>query len=149
MARFQFRLHQVLSYREALLEQTQLALVALERQQAALEAEAERLGRAYRQVLDGLPSIDQPLDIASSMVRQDYLRFLEARLAEVQRAIDAVRARLEPLRIELVERHQQVEMLRKIRQREWERWNESEKHRAAKQIEEIVHTSIPRSATRR
>ncbi|HEY8475910.1 MAG TPA: hypothetical protein VIN09_03460 [Chloroflexota bacterium] len=149
MARFQFRLHQVLSYREALLEQTQLALVALERQQAALEAEAERLGRAYRQVLDGLPSIDQPLDIASSMVRQDYLRFLEARLAEVQRAIDAVRARLEPLRLELVERHQQVEMLRKIRQREWERWSESEKHRAAKHIEEIVHTSIPRSATRR
>lgn len=149
MARFQFRLHQVLAYRETLLEQAHAELADLERRQAALESELAHVMALYRQSLQDFPSLEHAVDVAHAMIHQAYVRSLEARQDALQQEIVLLRQRIEPLRQEMIERHQQVEMLRKIREREWSRWRQREDALAAKQIDELVAGTVLRSRMRR
>ena len=135
---FRFRLAKVLKVRERVLEQRTREVAAADRaRQRCLEREQE-LAAAYAQVAQAAPvAAGAVLDVRDLAELALRLRRLGERRAEASRRTRLATAELEVQRGRLTAAWRDAEVLRKLESRRREQWEEEQRRRDGRQLDEI------------
>lgn len=133
MPRFQFRLEQVLRYRELMEESARDCY--LEARAARLDAEQSlRSFEAARQnmITKGAATIPERIALALALSKQDELENQHRIALEVLIQEEQVR------RSEWIDRKKDLQVLQKLRERELERWKLEERRREQREMDEFA-----------
>lgn len=148
MAKFVFNLESVLRARKADERARQLALAAVQREQATLEEELRRIHstiQAEREELrQGL--IGQEVDLRAARMQAASTVRLEAHARRVVQGIAAMQPRLEAARQALVEAMTRRKAVEKLREARYEEWVTESKRREANTLDEVGLASAARIA---
>lgn len=135
---FRFRLERVLKIRQRVLEQCTREVAAADvewRRRAAREAElAGQDAQLCRSAIDGAGRI---LDVRDLSERAWRLRRLRELRVEAARDAELARLELERRRARLTDAWRDVEVLRKLESRRREQWEQEQRRREGRELDEI------------
>lgn len=137
MARSPFRLVSVLSLREARLAEAMQQLGRLEGLVRAHEAELAQVQAEVQLTLQRtVPSASAPA--ADLQLAAGYLATLEQRELTLVHQLDQLRARLEQARVMVVERHREVDIVKRLRSRQLAAARQEESRAEQRATDEIA-----------
>ena len=135
---FRFRLAKVLKVRERVLEQRTREVAAAERARQQCREREQELAAAYAQVAQAAPAAaGAVLDVRDLAELALRLRRLGERRAEASRRTRLATAELEVQRGRLTAAWRDAEVLRKLESRRREQWEEEQRRRDGRQLDEI------------
>ena len=145
MRQFQFRLQSLLDVRKRYEEQAQANLGFQEQIMAGLVAEREFLGQAIKNQRERLVFTDEE-SVSLDALRQDqrWLSRLERDYQEKEDQIIKSRERLEQLRLELVQRTKDREIMDKLKERDYIVWQKESRRLDQVALDEISSIAFNR-----
>ena len=133
MARFKFRLEQVLKYRSQLEDQARMVFAQA---RAELAAQAEKLAR-LRKNLDSQESM--PYQSAQEYwLRGNFIRSLREDIAEAEIALQRLELLVERRRHEMVKASQERQLLDKLKEKQAERHAHEQEIKEQNNLDEIA-----------
>ncbi len=136
---FRFRLQRLLKYRQFLLDQAQLGLLAANHRLRELERQRRQLQREIAEYRTRWKEAQQKgMDVASFLSYREYLQTMEARLPVLEKQLREARREVERHRRLVLERERDVKMLEKLQQRHREQYDLEMRRKDQKVLDEIV-----------
>ena len=147
MKKFQFSLETVLRYKQQILDSRQNEYAAAMARVREQEAELARRIQAHRDLNREFRQAEaEGITIADAMGYETGLRVLEARIAEAEARLEALRAEAEECRARLIAARQDTASLEKLREHKLEGYNKLLRKQDEQFIDELVSTQRVMSA---
>lgn len=133
MPRFRFRLEQVLRYRELLEETARDVYLESRATRLVAEQELRAFGVSRAELIArGAQSIQERIALEAALKRQDELE------ADHRIALEVLVQEEEARRLDWIEKKKDLQVLQKLRDREFEQWKLEERRREQREMDEFA-----------
>ncbi len=146
MPKFQFRLATLLRLRESARDERRQQLGQAYRAEELVRREEERLAGELAGLRDAARRVGGPgaIDVDRLLETQRYEMLVRAQQQHVAGQRQAVRAEVERRRQALVEANREVDVLEKLRQRQFERFRDEENRQDIRRLDEAGQMRVLR-----
>ena len=134
---FRFRLQKVLDYRQKIVDQKSREVGEAGRLVALVQQKIDQVGAQERSATAGAFPAAGPVEIQGLQQRRQWLDHLDRRRKQLGREFDHASSRLAARRAELTEVWRELEVLKKLRDRQQEAWQAEQLRRENQDLDEI------------
>lgn len=142
MSKFKFRMATLLKLRESARDERRAQLAQAFRADELIQQEQQRLEGELTAVLDRARRAAGPgeINVDQLLEAQRFEMVLKAQRQHLAQQQEMVRAEIERRRQALVEANREVQIMEKLRERQFEHWRDEENRQDIKRLDEAAQT---------